>query len=148
MGYNLDDNDWKVIGILRQHGDYTIRQIAKKTLLPPTTINNRIKKLKQEGIIKRFTIELDNSKIERGFVAYVLISADLPHLKQKSKSQHDLVDEIRKLSFIERADIVSGGSDIVAVVRVKDVGEFDAALLGKIQSLEGISNTQSLIVIH
>lgn len=47
-----------------------------------------------------------------------------------------------------KTHIVSGGTDIVAIVRVKDVDEFDHALLGKIQSIEGIDKTQSLIVIH
>jgi DNA-binding Lrp family transcriptional regulator len=49
---------------------------------------------------------------------------------------------------VERADIVSGGTDIVALVRVKDVKEFDHVLLEKIQMIEGIEKTQSLIVIH
>lgn len=143
----IDEKDRKIIDILLQHGEYTTRQIAKKTLLPPTTVNNRIKKLKQNGTIKKYTIELAPDKIGKGFSAYVLISADLLRLKEKKKTQYDLVKEIRSLDFIERADIVSGGIDIVALIRVKDVSEFDKALLGKIQSLEGIDKTQSLIVI-
>ncbi|MBM3200556.1 Lrp/AsnC family transcriptional regulator [Candidatus Woesearchaeota archaeon] len=148
MVYNMDDKDWKIIGILKEHGDYTTRQIAKKTLLPPTTIHNRIKKLKEEGIIKKFTIELDNSKIGKSFVAYIMVSASLAVLKQKHKTQYDLADEIRKLAFVERADIVSGGTDLIVVIRVKDVEEFDKILLGKLQIIEGIEKTQSLIVIH
>lgn len=148
MAYKMDDKDWKIIGILKQNGDYTTRQIAKKTLLPTTTIHNRIRKLKQEGIIKKFTIELDSAKIDKSFVAYVLISANLRILKDKNKTQYDLIKEIRQLPFIERADIVSGGTDIVSIVRVKDVEEFDKALLGKLQSVEGIDKTQSMIVLH
>ena len=148
MTYNMDDKDWKIIELLKQHGDYTTREIAKKTLLPHTTINNRIRKLKDEGIIKKFTIELDADKTGKGFVAYVLISANLHSLKQKNKTQYDLVKEVRNLPFIERADIVSGGTDIVSIIRVKDVKEFDEALLGKLQKIEGIEGTQSMIVIH
>lgn len=148
MAYEMDDKDLKILDILKQHGDYTTRQIAKKTLLPPTTIHNRIRKLKDEGIIKNFTVNLDHKRIGRGFVAYVLISADIASLKQKKKSQYDVVNDLRKLDFIERADIVSGGTDIVAIVRVKDVEEFDKVLLTKMQLIEGVDKTQSLIVIH
>jgi DNA-binding Lrp family transcriptional regulator len=45
-------------------------------------------------------------------------------------------------------DIVTGGTDLVAIIRVKDVEEFDKVLLGKLQLLEGIDKTQSLTVIH
>ncbi len=148
MMNKLDDKDWKIIELLRKHSDLTTRQIAKKTLLPSTTIHNRIRKLKQEGVIKKFTIELDNSKIDRNFVAYVLISANLQLLKQKNKTQYDLAKEIEKLDFVERVDIVAGGADLVVIVRVKDVEEFDKVLLGKLQLIEGIEKTQSLIVIH
>ena len=144
----IDDKDKKIIEILQENGDYTTRQIAKKTLLPITTIHNRIKKLKREKIIKKFTIELDETKLDRGFVAYILISVDLKLLKEKRKTQHDLAKELSKLHFIERVDIVAGGTDLVAVVRVKDVDEFDKILLSKLQLVEGIEKTQSLIVIH
>ena len=148
MSYKLDDKDMKILDILKEHSEYTTRQIAKKTLLPPTTIHNRVRKLRKEGIIRKFTVELDHSKLDQGFVVYILISANLELLKQKKKTQYDLAKELKKFYFIERVDIVSGGTDLVAVVRVKDVDEYDKVLLGKIQLIEGIQNTQSLIVIH
>jgi len=148
MEFVLDEKDKKILEALQEHADYPTRKIAKKTLLPITTVHNRIQRLKKEKVITKFTIELDQSKIDRSFAAYILISADLQLLKQKKKSQHDLVRKLREWSFIERADIVSGGTDIVALVRVKDVHEFDKVLLSKLQQIEGIAKTQSLIVIH
>jgi DNA-binding Lrp family transcriptional regulator len=148
MLIKLDDKDKKIIELLKDHADYTTRQIAKKTLLPITTVHHRIKKLKSEGIIKKYTVKLDHSKLGDGFVAYVLIGVSLELLKKKNKTQYDLIEDIRKFYFIERADIVTGGTDIVAIVRVKDVQEFDECLVRKLQSIEGINSTQSLIVIH
>jgi len=98
--------------------------------------------------IKRFTIELDNQKIEKEFSAYILISADLQILKQKKKTQYDLAEEIKRSYFVDKVSIVSGGTDLIALIRVKDVNEFDEVLLGKLQKIDGIEKTQSLIVIH
>ncbi len=78
----------------------------------------------------------------------MLISANLFVLKQKKKTQYDLAEEIRRFSAVEHADIVSGGTDLVAIIRVKDVEEFDTFLLGKLQLVEWIEKTQSMIVIH
>ncbi len=148
MTPELDEKDFKIIEILKDHAEYTTRQIAKKTLLPITTIHNRIKKLRTEGIIKKYTVKLDYEKLNANFRAYILITANIQLLKEKKKTQHDLAKELRRFSFIERVDIVSGGTDIVAIVRVRDVKEFDHVLLGKIQLVEGIEKTQSMIVIH
>jgi len=146
-GY-IDDKDRRILGVLKNHGDYTTRQIAKKTLIPTTTINNRIRKLKKLKVIKNFTVNLDYSLLDRGFVAYIQIFANLLLLKEKRRSQYDIVKELRKFDFIERADIVSGGTDIIAIVRVKNVEEFDKVLMNKIQSIDGVDKTQSMIVIH
>lgn len=148
MAYIPDDKDMKILDILKHHGDYTTRQIAKKTLLPPTTINNRIRKLKKEKIIRNFTVDVDDKAINKGFKAYILISANLQSLKKLKKTQYDIATALKKFDFIERADIVSGGTDIIALVKVKDVEEFDSILLNKIQLIEGVDKTQSMIVIH
>ncbi len=144
----MDSKDQKILEILKEHADYTSRDIAKKTLLPVTTVFNRIKKLKKEGIIERFTIEVDHKKIDKGFMAYVEISVNLPLLKSKGKSQFDVLNEIKGFEFVERADIVVGGADLMVVVRVKDVEEFEEVLLKKLQNIEGIENTKSLVVIR
>ena len=144
----IDNKDQKILEVLQDHAEYTTSQIAKKTLLPRTTIHNHLRKLKNEKIIKKFTIELDQDKLGRSFIAYVLISVNLLLLKQKKKTQYDLAKEIKSFSFVERADIVSGGADLVCMLQVKDVEEFDKVLLGKLQLVEGVEKTQSLIVIH
>jgi DNA-binding Lrp family transcriptional regulator len=148
MATKLDDKDLKILELLGDHSEYTNRQIAKKVALPITTVHNRVKKLRKEGIIKRYTVELDYSKVDKNFVAYVLVSADLELLKHKHKSQYDLISDIKKFYFVERVDIVTGGTDLVVIMRVKDVQEFDQCLLTKLQMVEGIDKTQSLIVIH
>ena len=61
---------------------------------------------------------------------------------------HDLAKQINMFPFVERVSTVSGGTDIVAFIRVKNVEEFDTILLRKLQLVEGIDNTQSLIVVH
>jgi Lrp/AsnC family transcriptional regulator, leucine-responsive regulatory protein len=99
-------------------------------------------------VIRRYTVELDQAALGRGLLAYILIDADLPTLTKQGKTQYDLLSDLRKIDFIQRADIVSGGTDIVAMVRVRDVAELDKVLLGRIQRIDGIKNTQSLIRIH
>ena len=144
----MDEKDKKVLEILKDHAEYTTREIAKKTLLPVTTVHNRIKKLREDGIIRKYTVRLDHSKLGNNFVAYVLVSTNLELLKRKNKTQYDLINDIRKFYFVERADIVTGGTDMVVIVRVKDVQEFDDCLVKRLQMVEGINSTQSLIVIH
>ncbi len=144
----MDEKDKQIIEVLQEHGDYTTRQIAKKTLLPVTTIHNRIRKLKQEKIIKKFTLDLDYNKIEKGFSVIVLVSVDYKLLREMKKDQHQLAKEIKILPEVTEVAVVTGGTDIVIRVRVKDVQAYDQFLLKKFQAIPGVDRTQSLVVIH
>ena len=144
----MDEKDWKILEVLKDHGEYTVRQIAKKTLLPSTTINNRIRKMRREKVIEKYTIVPNYDKVGRGQLIYVLVWANLLRLKDKKRTQYDIVKELSRFEFVERADIVSGGADIIAIVRVENISEYDKVLLRKIQTIDGIEKTQSVVVIH
>ena len=144
----IDEKDKKILQLLQEHADYPTRKIAKKTLLPITTVHNRIQKLKKQKVIKKFTVEVAHDQLDEGLLVYILIHVSLPLLKQKKRSQYDVANDLKKFNFVKKVDIVSGGSDLVVTVRVKDVKEYDKILLQKIQLVEGIEKTQSLIAIH
>ena len=55
---------------------------------------------------------------------------------------------MQKLPSVEKVDIVTGVSDLVARVRVTDIEELDRLLLSKIQLMEGVSKTQTMIIMH
>ncbi len=148
MSEIIDEKDKKIIELLEKNAKQSTRSIAKKTLLPITTIHNRLKKLREQKIIKKYTIELDHEKLNQNFLAYILITVDIQRLKDLNKTQYDVALELKKFHFVERVDIVSGGTDIITFIRVRDVREFDSVLLGKIQSIKGVEKTQSMIVIH
>jgi len=141
MEYVPDEKDLRILDALRDHGDSTVRQIAKKTLLPATTIHNRIARLRKAGVIKKFTIEVDPKKLGLKIGAYLLISVDL----KKRKGRTSPASEIMKLHGVERIDTALGGADIVVKLSTKDNEEMDS-LLNRIQLIEGVSKSRMIIV--
>lgn len=144
----MDKKNRQILDALKEDSSLSTRQVSKRTKIPLSTVHNRIKKLKERGIIKRFTIEVDNKKIGKPFSAIVLISCDYRLLRESNKSQHQLAEELMGIAEVEKVDIVSGKTDIVARIRVKNVEEFDSFLLKKFQKIAGIESTQSLVIIH
>jgi DNA-binding Lrp family transcriptional regulator len=93
-------------------------------------------------------VNVDYKKINQNFIAFILINANLEKLKQENKTQYDLLKEIKKNHFVQEVYIISGKTDLIAKIRAKDVEEFDKYLFTKLQDIEGIKNTESLIVIN
>ena len=67
----IDETDLSIIEILRRDASLSTKEISKKIRIPITTIHNRIKKLKQEGVIQRYTIAIDEKKLGKLIYAYI-----------------------------------------------------------------------------
>ena len=143
----MDNNDEKILNLMKENSKLTTQQISKKTLMPITTVHYRIKKLEKEGIIKKYTLELDHKKLGKNVTAYIHIIVDYKSLREKNITQHELAKVLKQFDFVEEAAIVTGGVDIIIKVRVKDVDELDDLIVKKLRNINGIEKTQTMVVL-
>jgi DNA-binding Lrp family transcriptional regulator len=60
--FDLSELDKNILKGLKEDGRIPYTHLAEKLNIPDTTLHFRVKKLKERGIIKKFTILLDNPK--------------------------------------------------------------------------------------
>ena len=58
MSVKVDKKDLRILEILKEHGDLTVRQVSSRTQLPITTVHHRIRRLKSSGVIIRTSASL------------------------------------------------------------------------------------------
>ena len=141
----IDKIDKKVLESLKEDGRATVRELSKKLNIPVTTAHNRLRKLKKDGVIKRFTIEPDYEKLGKGILAMVFIVVNHERL------EHDLVGLKKKLygmEEIERIYVMAGDIDLILTVRVASIQELDSLLTTKLRKINGILKTTTQIVIE
>ena len=59
----MDEKDKILLNELKKDSKRSVQDLSKATKIPSTTVYNRIKALEEEGIIKQYTIKLDNKKV-------------------------------------------------------------------------------------
>ena len=109
----IDETDKKILHALKAHADLTISQLSRSLALPLTTVHNRIKKLKQEKVIKNYTINIDYPKLGKDIAAYVFLTVDYKQLAQDKTSQEALAKELKKSPCVEEASMITGDQDIL-----------------------------------
>lgn len=144
----MDTKDKKILEILKENSRLTTREIAKKTLIPITTIHHRIKKLKELGIIKKYTVDLDYNKLGKSLTTIVLINIDYKILKKENIKQKDLALKIKSLEPIEKTFHVTGVIDMVVVIRIRDTTELESFLDKLKKDYDCIDKTQTLVVLN
>ena len=110
----LDDKDLKIIEVLKEDSRLSIRNIAKRANLRPSTVHIRIDKLKKKKIIEKFTLKLNNKAIGENFIAFILIN-----------TSKDLDNHLIKNRHIKEIFGITGEYDLILKMKFKDVEEFN-----------------------
>ncbi len=141
----LDSKDMKILGFLSDNAKLTSQQISRKTLIPITTVHNRIKKLEKRGVIKGYTTVLDHKKLGKGILAFILVTVSYITSSGKRISQAELAKKIRSFPCVEEIHIVTGGADLIMKARVSDMEELNDFVINELRNIDGVENTQTII---
>ena len=143
----IDKKDLEIIEILRQEGQVSAQHIAKKTGIPITTVHNRIKRLKDTGIIKGFTVVLDNKRLGKMISAYIFLTVNYKLLKQKHTTQQKLAEALSKTEYVETTSMITGTNDIILKLRVPDIDQLDEFVTKYLRNVDGVEKTQTLVIL-
>lgn len=144
----LDRKDQAILDALRKNARLSTQQIAKLTRIPITTVHNRIKKLGKEGVIKGYTVVVDNKKLGKPLAAYILITVDYKVLKEIKKSQYELVQQLLRHPAVESSAMITGVSDIIIKVRVSTVDQLNEFVTVYLRNVQGVEKTQTSIILN
>ena len=143
----IDKKDAMVLKFLKDDAKLSIKDISKKTLLPITTIHNRIKKLEKKGIIRNYTVNLDDKKLGT-ISAFVSVSMDYKTLRGKGSDENDLLKRITNHDAVEIVCMLTGDVDVLVKVRVENVNELDKFVIDFLRKLDGIERTNTMVILN
>ena len=147
MKDSIDEKDRKILEVLQENSNLSSYKISKRTLIPVTTVNNRIKKLKKLGVIKKFTVDIDKSKLGFSLAAYIFLTVSLEELKQENMKMKDLLKIIRNNPSVESADNLTGDIDIIVKMHVKDINELNDYVVNTVSYYKGIEKTKTALIL-
>ena len=130
----MDKKDLKIINILKQNSRESIRDVARKTGLRPSTVHQRIQKLVKNKIIEKFTLKLDNKAAEENFIVFILI-----------KTGKDIDDRVFSNKHVKEVFGVTGEYDLILKLKFKDVEEFNNFII-KFRKDCNLRETMSMVV--
>lgn len=143
----IDQTDQKIITLLQENSKLSTRKLAKKTLIPITTIYNRIKKLEKAGIIKKYSIILDEKKLGKILTAYILMHYDIS-VWGKESTKKELKKQLLGLPGLEEIKYISGRYDILLKAKTTDMDELNNLILTKLRKIPGIGQTETIFVLE
>lgn len=139
----FDETDRAILKFLQEDAKLTTKELASRLFLSPTPVYERVKRLENEGVIKRYVAIVDREKVGKDLM--VLCNIRLKEHEQKAGAR--FVEQIIAFPEVVECLNISGDYDFLLKVVVDDMREYQSFIMNKLASLENIGSTQSIFVM-
>ena len=137
----IDGTDLKILEMLQRNGRSSLSDIAKAVGLSPPSVGERIRKLEEEGIVRKYVALLDAAKAGREVMAFVTVKVDRPmHGNAFLKRMQELTDVLE-------CHLMAGEADYLLKVRAHSLAALEALVARDIRGIEGVAGTCTAIVL-
>ena len=139
--HKFDELDMKLLYELTVDGSVSVSALSKKLGINASVLYSRIKRLVKKRLIKKFTVEIDDSLLGIGVRASVGINRD-PKFKAAIHERFMETPEVVSISE------VTGRFDIMIQVHAKDLESLHSVVIEKIGKAPGILNTETFVELQ
>lgn len=137
----MDEKDRKIIAALRENSRTPIRKISKRVRMSESGVRKRVRQLEREGVIERFTVAVDPSKL--GYSTTAIVGLDVEPEKCRT-----VIKELTGLGDVKRLAIVAGEHTIMGEVLARDNKELADIVLRKIGGIEGVTKVHASVILE
>ena len=137
----VDEVDRRLLDLLRADGRLSVNELATRVSISRANAYQRLARLRETGVLRRVTIEVDPKLLGLEVTAFVL--ADIDQHKWR-----DLAPRLLELPGVEYLGFTTGTFDLVLLVRAPDMETLRDVVLERLQSMPEIRSTQTSFVLE
>ena len=140
MSAKIDSTDRTILNMLQDDARIAFKRIAEKIGVSEATVFVRVRKLREKGLIKRFTALVSPELLGRGLTAFVLINTD-------PKKLEDVLSTLSSMDDVYEVYDVTGTYYAIVKIRTKN-RETLAEIIDQIGMIDGVTRTETAIVLR
>lgn len=140
----LDETDLNILKELIKDSRLSVRELASRVHRSATPVFERLRRLENEGVIKQYSIVVDDDAIGRGFTVFCNVS--LRHIS--SEIHREFADSVGGMQEVVECYNVSGAFDYMLKVQVPDMKAYRTFVTEKLGKLQVLDSVQSVFVME
>ncbi|MBY8871735.1 Lrp/AsnC family transcriptional regulator [Micromonospora sp. PLK6-60] len=137
----MDDLDRGLLAALQRDATQSYAALAAAVGLSTAAAHDRVRKLREQGIIRRTTVDVDPAAVGRGVLAFVLVEANAWMGDRPTREALVALDEV------EEAHVIAGPASLLVKIRVGTTEQLQASLR-RLFEVDGVTGTQTVVVLE
>jgi len=140
MSVKLDSTDKTILRMLQEDARTAFKRIAERIGVSEATIFVRVRKLREKGVIKRFTALVSPELLGKALTAFVLINTE-------PKKLEDVLETLNQMDDVYEVYDVTVSYYAIAKIRTEN-REALAKIIDRIGMIDGVTRTETAIVLR
>ncbi|HEX4710879.1 Lrp/AsnC ligand binding domain-containing protein [Phenylobacterium sp.] len=142
--YRIDDTDRRILRVLQTDGRISNQDLALRCNLSPSACSDRVRRLREQGVISGYAAVLDPSKVDRALLIFVEVVLD--------RTTGDVFEAFaaaaRRSPEVMECHMVAGGFDYLIKARVRDMAAYRRFLGEVLVEMPGVRETRTYAVLE
>ncbi|MEU9074051.1 Lrp/AsnC family transcriptional regulator [Kitasatospora sp. NPDC004745] len=136
---NLDETDRALVALLQQDAGQAYAALGKAIGLSAGATHERVRKLRERGVVRRTTVDVDPKALGLGVLAFVMV--------ESSAWMGDSAQAFAAIPEIEEAHIIAGSASVLVKVRTPSTEQLQD-VLRRLYAIDGVSGTQATVSLE
>ncbi|WP_158887720.1 Lrp/AsnC family transcriptional regulator [Amycolatopsis anabasis] len=137
----MDDIDRRLLALLQQDATLAYATLGQAVGLSAGAVHERVRKLRERGIIRSTTVDVDPSALGLGILAFVLIESNA-WLGERSTA-----DALAAIPEVCEAHVVAGSASILVKIRTTSTENLQV-VLKKLFEIDGVTGTHAILSLE
>ncbi|HEV7195803.1 MAG TPA: Lrp/AsnC family transcriptional regulator [Pedococcus sp.] len=135
----MEDLDRRIVDLLRADGRMSYTDLGKAMSLSTSAVHQRVRRLEERGVIKRYAAIVDPTALDLPLTAFVSITPLDP------AAPDDIPDRLRSITELEACHSVAGEENYILKARVRTPGDLES-LLARIRAIANVATRTTVVL--
>jgi len=137
----LDSLDWNILRALQENAKQTYMEIGRRFGVAHSTVYDRIKRMEENGVIKRYTTVVDLEKVGMKYITAIMTVFTDPKESENVAKKLSECGEVLELSTSLSEEL-----SIIAKVVAEDQDRLHSFIAQKVAPLPGVLRIRTSII--
>ncbi|MFN8340145.1 MAG: Lrp/AsnC ligand binding domain-containing protein [Cyclobacteriaceae bacterium] len=140
--FELDKTDLNILEILMNDAKKPYTEVAKRASVSQGTVHVRMGKMEEAGIVEKTTLKVNYARLGFDITAFIGIYLE------KSALYDQVLTKLKSIPEVTNIHYTTGNYSMFVKIHCRDTNHLKAVLHDKIQHVEGIERTETMISLE
>ena len=141
IAQTLDAKDRKILSLVQRDAKLPQAEIARRVGLSAAAVNERLKKLDNSGVIRRYVAVVDPTAVGATVTAFIEVFIEHPRFEPAFVARARAMDEVQEIHHI------TGEFSLLLKLRVAGMEALQQLLIHHLNAIEGVRQTRTVIAL-